>query len=67
MKKFNKFPRKLHPSRGPKCFHIPAGTMSKPCRYCGAPVYWVVSEAGKNVPVDADGFAHNRDCKGPGR
>ena len=35
-------------------FDIPAFTHSSQCRSCKAVVYWVLTPAGKRMPVDCD-------------
>jgi hypothetical protein len=37
-------------------------TPPKACKRCGAPIYWKVTPKGHNMPVDADGRPHPRDC-----
>lgn len=39
-------------SRAPLYFPVPAGTPSRQCRSCPFPVYWIVTAAGKRMPVD---------------
>lgn len=32
------------------------------CRSCGAPIAWVVTNAGKRAPIDPDGTNHFATC-----
>jgi len=41
---------------------IPAGTPEGTCRGCGAKLYWIVTQAGKRMPVDPDGTSHFATC-----
>ncbi len=34
---------------------IPAGTAPAKCRSCAAPIYWVKTRSGKNMPVSIGG------------
>lgn len=34
-------------------FPVPEGARTTSCRSCGAAVIWIVTEAGKRMPVDA--------------
>jgi hypothetical protein len=43
-------------------FDIPQGTPARECRSCGATIYWVVTSAGKRMPVDPDGESHFGTC-----
>jgi hypothetical protein len=43
-------------------FDIPAGTAASTCRGCGADVYWIITKAGKRMPVDGDGTSHFATC-----
>ena len=43
-------------------FEIPAGTPSAVCRGCRATIYWIVTAAGRRMPVDADGVSHFATC-----
>lgn len=44
-------------------FDIPAGTAKKSCSSCGADIYWIITEAGKKMPVDPDGVSHFATCE----
>lgn len=46
----------------PITFVIPAGTAPKPCRGCPASVFWITTEKGRPMPVDADGTSHFATC-----
>lgn len=43
-------------------FDIPAGTPLVPCRGCGKRVAWIITKAGKRMPVDQDGISHFATC-----
>jgi hypothetical protein len=32
------------------------------CRSCGAPVLWVITAAGKKMPLNRDGTSHFANC-----
>lgn len=40
--------------RAPQFFVVPAGTRPGECQGCKATVYWIVTEAGKRMPVHCD-------------
>lgn len=48
-------------------FEIPKGTPPASCRGCKASVYWIVTKAGKRMPVDADGTCHFATCPMAGK
>lgn len=35
-------------------FDVPAGTLESRCRSCRRVVFWIVTDAGKRMPVDCD-------------
>lgn len=41
-------------SRPPILCTVPARTPPASCRSCGARIYWVVTDAGRRMPVDCD-------------
>lgn len=43
-------------------YEIPEGTKPAICKGCRQVIYWVKTEAGKNMPVDADGTPHWATC-----
>lgn len=43
-------------------FTIPDGTPKKSCLSCGAAIWWIVTERGKKMPLDADGTSHFATC-----
>lgn len=43
-------------------FDIPPGTPKRECRSCHADIYWIVTEAGKKMPVNPDGTTHFGNC-----
>jgi hypothetical protein len=43
-------------------YEIPPDAQASTCRGCEAPIYWVVSPKGRNVPVDEDGTCHFDTC-----
>lgn len=43
-------------------FVIPEVTPQRECISCNAPIYWVVSRAGKRMPLDPDGTSHFATC-----
>ena len=45
-----------------KTYEIPKGTPQARCRSCEAPIWWVKTERGKNMPVNADGTSHFSSC-----
>lgn len=40
--------------KAPQFFDVPAGTPSAECRGCKQTVYWIVTEAGRRMPVNCD-------------
>lgn len=46
---------------------IPKGTGSSKCRDCQELIYWIKTDAGKNMPVNADGVCHFETCKKRGQ
>ena len=36
------------------------------CSSCSAPIRWVVTKAGKRMPINRDGFSHFADCPNAG-
>lgn len=50
------------PERRAVTFEIPAGTSKRSCRSCSAPVFWIVTAAGKRMPVNPDGTSHFSSC-----
>jgi hypothetical protein len=50
------------PERKEVKFPIPEGSRSGICRGCGAKVIWIVTKAGRNMPVDSDGTSHFATC-----
>lgn len=51
-------------SRAPQYFTVPAGTERAECRSCHAPVYWIVTDSGKRMPVDCEVEGATRPFKG---
>jgi hypothetical protein len=51
-------------NRPPLKFDIPEGTSAKPCRSCGAPIYFIPRprEPEKKHPVNPDGQSHFSSC-----
>jgi hypothetical protein len=43
-------------------FAIPVGTPAAQCRSCRAEVYWVLTAAGRRMPVNPDGVSHFATC-----
>ena len=43
-------------------FDIPIGTEPARCRGCQAQIFWIRTNAGKNMPVDPDGVSHFATC-----
>lgn len=41
-------------TKPPQFFEIPANTNEAECRSCGAAVYWIITAAGKRMPVSID-------------
>lgn len=54
--------RQPMPARQKIVFEIPPGTPPAKCRGCAQTVFWVMTEAGKKMPVDADGQSHFATC-----
>jgi hypothetical protein len=52
----------INPERPPLRFDVPDGTPARSCRSCGADIWWIVTAAGKKMPVDADGTSHFATC-----
>lgn len=50
--------------RKPVTFDIPPGTPERTCSEpsCRAPIFWIVTAAGKRMPVNADGTSHFATC-----
>lgn len=48
--------------RAPLTFFIPPGTPARVCRSCPGVIYWIVTGAGKRMPVNADGVSHFATC-----
>lgn len=46
---------------------IPKGTGSSKCRDCHELIYWIKTDAGKNMPVNADGVCHFETCQKRGQ
>lgn len=53
---------KPEPERKAGHIDIPAGTAKKSCSSCGADIYWIITAAGKKMPVDPDGVSHFATC-----
>lgn len=47
-------------------FEIPEGTPERKCRSCKAPVFWIITEKGKRMPVNPDGTSHFSNCPDAG-
>lgn len=43
-------------------YAIPRGTPERRCSSCNAPIFWIVTPAGKSCPVDPDGLTHFASC-----
>lgn len=43
-------------------YPIPEGEPQRACRSCSAPIYWIVTPAGKKCPVNPDGVSHFATC-----
>jgi Zn-finger protein len=43
-------------------FPIPPSTPKRACKSCLAPIYWIETQAGKRMPVNANGVSHFADC-----
>jgi hypothetical protein len=39
-------------AKGPLFFDVPANAQASQCRGCGKYIYWVITDAGKRMPVD---------------
>lgn len=48
--------------RPPQVFPIPEGTPMATCSSCRAPIRWIVTEAGRRMPVNLDGTSHFVTC-----
>jgi hypothetical protein len=48
--------------RPPKIFPIPPDAAITNYRSCGAQIAWITTEAGKKMPVNADGISHFATC-----
>lgn len=46
----------------PILFEIPQGAPPARCRGCLQPIYWIITKAGKRMPVDPDGTSHFATC-----
>lgn len=44
-------------------FPVPPSTPQKECRSCRAKIFWIVTAAGKRMPVNPDGTSHFANCK----
>lgn len=40
--------------KSPQFFTVPAGTRAAECEGCKATIYWIVTEAGKRMPVHCE-------------
>jgi hypothetical protein len=40
--------------RPPQFFEVPKKTQPRPCASCRATVYWIITPAGKRMPIDCD-------------
>ena len=49
-------------TREPYHFPIPDDADHGQCQSCEAPIRWVKTKAGKNLPVNPDGIAHFATC-----
>ena len=43
-------------------YPIPPGTPARQCKGCPAQIYWIRTEAGRVMPVNADGISHFVTC-----
>lgn len=50
------------PTRRAVTFPIPPSSPLQDCRSCRAPIHWIVTAAGKRMPVNPDGTSHFADC-----
>lgn len=50
------------PPKVAQTFIIPVGTASRHCSTCRATIYWIVTRAGRKMPVDPDGTSHFATC-----
>lgn len=48
--------------RPPKIFPIPPDAAITNCRSCDAPIAWIITEAGRSMPVNPDGTSHFINC-----
>lgn len=44
-------------------YPIPPSEPQRACRSCTKPIYWIVTPAGKRMPVDPDGVSHFVTCE----
>jgi hypothetical protein len=49
-------------SPAPLTFPIPPGTPPRECRSCRAEIFWILTAAGKRMPVNPDGVSHFATC-----
>ncbi len=47
---------------GPLRYRIPKGERPKKCKGCGATIYFVLTTAGRIMPVNPDGTPHWGNC-----
>jgi hypothetical protein len=50
-------------AKAPQRYAIPPSEPQRACRTCTKPIYWVVTAAGKRMPVDPDGVSHFATCQ----
>lgn len=43
-------------------YPIPPGAIAHPCLGCDAPIYWIRTAAGKNMPLNEGGSPHWGTC-----
>lgn len=43
-------------------FRMPTEASEAKCRSCGAPIWWIKTKNGKNIPLDYNGDAHFSTC-----
>lgn len=48
----------------PQRYRIPEGERPKKCKGCGATIYFVMTPAGRIMPVNPNGTPHWGDCAG---
>jgi hypothetical protein len=48
--------------RKPLTFDIPPGAPVSSCSGCNADILWIVTRAGKRMPVNGDGTSHFATC-----